>query len=350
MENTGKMKAIVYTKYGPPEVLELKEVDKPIPKDNEVLIRIHATSVGFGDLMVRNMRKVSPRKFTMPMPLWLPMRIMFGFRKPRKKILGSEFAGEIEAVGKDVTLFRKGDQVFGYRAEKMGAYAEYLCMPGEGVLALKPTNMTYEEAVVIPYGAIMAWGLLRKVDIQPGHNILINGASGGIGSAAVQLAKFHFGAEVTGVCGTPRLEFVKLLGADKVIDYTKEDFTKNGETYDLIFDILSKSSFSRCKNSLSQNGRYLLASFGMRQLVQMLRTKIIGSKKVICAVTSEKPEDLIFIKELIEAGKMKSVIDRRFPMEQTAEAHRYVEEGHKKGQVVITVDHNKNPQESSDLS
>jgi len=331
------MKAIVYTEYGPPEVLQLKEVEKPTPKDNEVLIRIYATSVTYGDIMTRNMRKISPRKFTMPMPLWLPIRIMFGFRKPRKKILGAELSGEIESVGKDVKLFRKGDQVFGYRGMNMGAYAEYLCMPEDGVVAIKPANMTYEEAAVVPYGALMALNLLRKVNIQSGQKVLINGASGGIGSAAVQLAKSHFGAEVTGVCSTPRLELVKSLGADKVIDYTKEDFTKSGETYDVIFDILGKSSFSRCKSSLKKNGRYLLASFKMRQLFQMLWTKIKGSKKVICALASEKTEDLIFIKELIEAGKIKAAIDKRYPLEQIAEAHSYVEKGLKKGNVVITI-------------
>jgi len=334
------MKAIVYTKYGPPEVLQLKEVEKPTPKDNEILIRIYATTVNYGDIIARNFKNISPRKFNMPMPFWFGARIYFGLRKPKITILGAELAGEIEAVGKDVKLFKKGDQVFAYRGMNMGAYTEYLCMPEDGVVALKPANMTYEEAAGVPYGAIMALSLLRKVNIQRGQKVLINGASGGIGSAAVQLAKSHFGAEVTGVCSTPRLELVKSLGADKVIDYTKEDFTQSGETYDLIFDILGKSSFSRCKSSLKQNGRYLLASFGMRQLVQMLRTKMVGSKKVICAMATDKKEDLIFLKELIEAGKIKSVIDRRYPLEQTAEAHRYVEKGHKKGNVVITLEHN----------
>jgi NADPH:quinone reductase-like Zn-dependent oxidoreductase len=334
-----QMKAIVYTKYGPPDVLKLKEVAKPTPRDNEILIRVYATPVNYGDITARNFKKISPRKFTMPFPLWLPTRIFFGIRKPRKKILGSEFAGKIEAVGKDVKLFRKGDQVFGYLGPSLGANAEYLCMSEDGSVAIKPANMTYEEAAAVPYGALMALSLLRKVNIQSGQKVLINGASGGIGSAAVQLAKY-FGAEVSGVCSTPRLELVKSLGADKVIDYTKEDFTTSGETYDLIFDILGKSSFSRCKSSLKKNGRYLLASFKMRQLFQMLWTKIKGSKKVICALATDKTEDLIFIKELVEAGKIKSVIDRRYPLEQTAEAHRYVEKGLKKGHVVITLEHN----------
>jgi NADPH:quinone reductase-like Zn-dependent oxidoreductase len=334
-----KMKAIIYTEYGSPDVLQLKEVAKPAPRDNEVLIKVHAIHVNFGDILARNFNKISPRKFSMPLPLWLPSRIMFGFRKPRRKILGNEFAGEIESVGKDVTRLKKGDQVFAYRGMSMGAYAEYLCMSEGELVAIKPANMTYEEAAAVPYGAITALSLLRKVNIQRGQKVLINGASGGIGSAAVQLAKY-FGAEVTGICGTPRLEFVKSLGADKVIDYTKEDFTQSGETYDLIFDILGKSSFSRCKSSLNQNGRYLLASFKMKHLFQMLWTKIRGGKKVICALSSEKAKDLVFIKELIEAGKFKSVMDRRFPLEQTAEAHRYVETGHKKGSVVITMDQN----------
>jgi len=337
------MKAIVYTEYGPPDVLHLKEVEKPTPKDDEILIRIYATPVNYGDITARDFGNMSPRKFNMPLPLLLPTRLMFGFKKPRKRILGSEFAGEIEAVGKDVKRFRKGDQVFGYRGANFGAYAEYLCMPEDGSVAIKPANMTHEEAAAVPYGGIMALNLLSKANIQPGQKVLVNGASGGIGSAAVQLAKYY-GAEVTGVCGTPRLEFVKSLGADKVIDYTQEDFTQSGETYDLIFDILGKSSFSRCKSSLKQNGRYLLASFKMRQLFQMLWTSIIGSlpgrqtgKKVICALSTESAEDLIFIKELIEAGKYISIIDRRYPLEQTAEAHRYVEAGHKKGNVVITI-------------
>jgi NADPH:quinone reductase-like Zn-dependent oxidoreductase len=335
------MKAIVYTEYGPPEVLQLKEVEKPTPKDNEILIRIYATPVAYGDIQARNFRNITPRKFNMPLPLLPISRMIFGFRKPKITILGSELAGEVEAVGKDVKRFRRGDQVFGYRGASMGANAEYLCMPEDGTVAIKPANMTYEEAACVPYGAIMALSLLRKVNIQSGQKVLINGASGGIGSAAVQLAKFHFGAEVTGVCSTPRLELVKSLGADKVIDYTKEDFTQSGETYDVVFAIFGKKlSFSRCKSSLSENGRYLLASFGMTQLFQTLWTSKIGSKKVIAAFAAERVEDLIFIKELVEAGKIKAVIDRTYPMEQIVDAHRYVEEGHKKGNVVITVGHN----------
>ena len=330
------MKAIVSTEYGTPDVLQLKEVVKPTPKDNEVLIRVHASSVNFGDLMARNFKAVSPRKFNMPFIFWLPSKISFGLRKPNITILGNELAGEIESVGKDVKRFKKGDRVFGYPGLSFGAYAEYVCLPENGVLAIKPTNMTYEEAAVVPYGAIMALNLLRKANIQPRRKVLVNGASGGIGSAAVQIAK-HFGAEVTGVCGTPRLEFVKSLGADHVIDYTKEDFTQNGKTYDFIFDILGKGSFSRVKHSLKPNGILLFASFKMKHLLQMLWTSMIGGRKVICALAPGSVEDLISVKELIEAGKLKAVIDRCYPLEQTAEAHRYVEQGRKQGNVVIAI-------------
>ncbi|CAG0926983.1 alcohol dehydrogenase [Thermoflexales bacterium] len=330
------MKAIVYTEYGSPDVLHLAEVTKPAPQDHEVLIKVQAAPVNYGDLMARNFKNLPVREFNMPLPLLLPTRLYFGLRKPRVNILGNEFAGKIEAVGKEVKRFKPGDQVFGYRGQQMGAYAEYLCMPEAGSVAGKPANLTYAEAAAVPYGVIMALSLLRKVNLQSGQKVLVNGASGGIGSAAVQLAKYY-GAEVTGVCGTPRLEFVKSLGAEHVIDYTQEDFTRSGKTYDLIFDILGKSSFARCKNSLKPNGIYLLASFKLKHLFQMLWTKMAGSRKVICALASEQAKDLTFIKELIEAGQYKSIIDKCFPLEQAAEAHRYVETGHKKGNVVITI-------------
>jgi NADPH:quinone reductase-like Zn-dependent oxidoreductase len=332
------MKASVYTEYGPPEVLQLKDVEEPAPKENEVRIKVHATSVNYGDLVARNFKAISSREFNMPFPLWLISKIFFGLRKPKITILGSEFAGEVEAIGKEVKRFKIGDPVFGYLGQGMGAYAEYLCMPEAGCVAIKPANMTNEEAAVVPMGAIMALNLLReKGNIHSGDKVLINGASGSIGSAAVQLAKNHFGAVVTGVCSTPRIEYVKLLGADKVIDYTKEDFTQSGESYDLIFDVLGKSSFSRGKSSLSPNGRYLYASFKMKQLFQMLWTSLTGSQKVICALAPGSTEDLISVKELIEEGKIMAIIDRRFPLEEAAEAHRYVESGLKKGNVVINV-------------
>ena len=329
------MKAIVYNHFGPADVLQLEEVEKPVPKDDEVLIRVHAAAVDYGDILARKGLPLS--EFWMPLPLWLPSRMFFGFTKPRVKILGAELAGEVETVGKGVKRFKPGDQVFAYLGQSMGGYAEYRCVPENGMVALKPVNITCEEAAVVPYGAIMALTMFRKVNLQPGQKVLINGASGGIGSAAVQLAKF-FGAEVSGVCGAPRLEYVKSLGADRVIDYAIEDFTQNGETYDVIFDILGKSSFSRCVNSLKQNGIYLLASFKMKPLFQMLWTKLAGDKKVICALASENPEDLDFIRELIEAGKFKSIIDRCFPLEQAAEAHRYAESGARRGKVVITLE------------
>jgi NADPH:quinone reductase-like Zn-dependent oxidoreductase len=330
------MKAIVYTQYGPPGVLQLKEVPKPTPGDNEILIKVHATPVSFGDVLVRNFKAVTPKKFHMPFLFWLIGKFYFGFSKPRITIPGSEFAGEIESVGRDVRRFRKGDQVFGYCGSRMGAYAEYLCMPENGVMALKPANMTWEEAAAVPYGAIMALNAVRKVNLKPDQKVLVNGASGGIGPAIVQLARYH-GAKVTGVCSTRRMEFVKSLGADHVIDYTKEDFTENGETYDYIFDILGKRSFSQCKHSLNTGGRLLLISFKTKQLFQMLWTSMTGNKKVICVMSTETAEDLEFIKELIEAGKIKSITDKCFPLEQASGAHAYVESGRKTGSVVITV-------------
>jgi len=332
------MKAIVLTDYGTPDVLQLTEVVTPTPRDNEIQIHIYATSVNFGDLMARNFKEVTPRQFNMLFVFWLMAKISFGLRKPKVKILGNEFAGVVAAVGKEVKRFKKGDAVFGYSGQSFGAYAGYLCMPEDGCVAIKPANMTFEEAAIVPYGGIMALNLLRRMNIQRGQKILINGASGGIGSAAVQIARYY-GAEVTGVCGTPRLDFVKSLGADKVIDYTREDFTEKGETYDLVFDILGKTPFSRCKKALKPNGIQLFASFKVKQLLQMLWTSRPGGQRVICAIAPGSTEDLIALKELIEAGQFKAIIEKRYPLEQAAEAHRYVEEGHKRGSVVITLKH-----------
>ncbi|GAB4447570.1 MAG: NAD(P)-dependent alcohol dehydrogenase [Anaerolineae bacterium] len=330
------MKAIEYTEFGPPEVLHLAEVEKPAPKENEILIKVHTASVNYGDIVARDFSHLTPSQFNMPFLFWLGARFYFGLSKPKVPILGSEFAGEVEAVGQAVTRFKPGDRVFGYRGQSMGAYAEYLCMPEDGVVAIKPANMSDAEATTVPSGGMTALHIMRGANIQPGQKVLIIGASGGIGSHAVQIAK-DFGAEVTGLAGSRRLEFVKSLGADKVIDYTKEDFTQNGETYDLIFDVLGRGSFARSKGSLAPNGRYVLASFKMKQLLQMVWTKFSGSRKVICSLSPQSVEDLRTLKEMIEAGKIKAVVDREFPLEQTAEAHRYVEQGHKQGHVIINV-------------
>ena len=330
------MKAIVWTEYGPPDVLQLREVEKPTPKDNEVLIRIYATTVTAGDCEMRSLK--------FPIYLSLAMRLWLGPRKPRgTTIPGTELAGEIESVGKDVKLFREGDQVFGSAGLSFGANAEYICLPeepeeGKGAVVIKPANMTYEEAAAVPFGGRDALHFLRKGNVRSGQKILINGAGGSIGTFAVQLAKY-FGAEVTAVDSTGKLDMLRSIGADQVIDYTQEDFTKSGETYDVIFDVVGKISFSCSERSIKQNGTYLLANPGS-QMVQGLWTRMTSNKKVIMETASGTIEDLIFLRELIEAGEIKSVIDRRYPLEQIIEAHRYVEKGGKKGNVVITVEHN----------
>ncbi|MCA9950303.1 MAG: NAD(P)-dependent alcohol dehydrogenase [Anaerolineales bacterium] len=321
------MKAITYTKYGSPDVLQLKEVAKPTPKDNELLIRIEATTVTAVDSIFRQGSSLSGRFFT-------------GLARPKRPVLGSTLAGEVEAVGKDVTLFKEGDQVFGATAD-FGAHAEYICLPEDGALALKPASISYEEAVATN-GILTALPFLRDTgQIQSGQKILINGASGSVGSYAVQLAK-QMGAEVTGVCSTEKMEFVKSLGADKVIDYKKEDFTDSGETYDIIFDAAGKSSYGHSKHALKENGVYLSTVLSAGIVLDVLRTSLMGSKKAKIAFTglrpaSEKAKDLRFLIELMEAGQLKSLIDRSYPLAQTAEAHRYVDTGRKKGSIVITV-------------
>lgn len=329
------MKAVVFTEYGSPDVLKLQERPRPTPKENELLVRVHATPVNYGDLTARNF---AHSVFNMPALLYLPARMAFGWNRPRINVLGSELAGEVAAVGRRVTKFKPGDAIFAYMGMKMGANAEYICLPENGSVALKPANLAYDEAATLPYGAIMAVSLLQKARLQPGQKILINGASGGIGAMAVQLAK-AYGADVTGVCGTLRLEYVKSLGADQVIDYTKEDFTQNGETYAVILDVLGRTSFARCKNSLTPDGILLFASFKGRALLDMLRTRLFSRKKVICALADENVDSLLLVKELAEAGKIKALVEQRFPLEQTDAAHRYVEAGHRQGKVVITINH-----------
>lgn len=330
------MKAVVYREYGPPEVLHVEEIVKPVPKDREVLIRVKATPVNYGDVTARKFGHLRFRDFNMPAFLLIPAKLAFGLRRPRVSVLGSEFAGVVEETGKQVRKFRPGDPVFGYCGMAMGANAEFLCMPEDGMLEIKPAAMSFEEASGLAYGGIMAMSLLRRVRIKPGDKVLIHGASGGIGAIALQLAKSR-GAAVTGVCGTPRLDYIKSLGADKVIDYTREDFTQNDEMYDLIFDILGKGRFSRCRRSLAKNGCYLLASFKTGKLLQMLWTSVTGGQKVICAMANEDPKDMTLLKELAEAGKLRTIVDQCFPLEQAAQAHRVVEQGLKKGSVVITV-------------
>ncbi len=327
------MQAIVWTKYGSPDVLQLKEVDKPTPKDNEVLIRIHASTVTAGDCELR--------RFQVQFLFWLPVRIIMGIRKPKKgRIQGQELAGEIESVGKDVKGHKKGDRVFGSTGIGMGAHAEYICLRGKHPMAIVPSNMTYDEAAGIPLGGINALHFLRKAKIQPGQKVLIYGSTGSIGTFAVQLAKY-FGAEVTAVCSATNSELVKSLGADKTLDYTAADFDKSrtygGETYDAIIDTIGKSSFSRSLRSLKKKGHYILGNPGLSETLRALWPSWLSRKKVIFALASEKTEDLYFLKELIEAGEIKPIIDRSYPLEQVPDAHRYVEKGFKTGNVVITV-------------
>lgn len=324
------MKAIVYTQYGTADVLHLQEVEKPTPKNNEVLIKVHATSVTAGDCNARGFTFVPPG-------FGFIARLAFGPRKPRQPILGVELSGEIVEVGKDVRLFKQGDRVFGM-SFKYGAYAEYICMAEDASLVVKPRNLTCAEAASIPFGATTALYFLRDMaKLQPGQKVLIIGASGCTGVYAVQLAKYY-GAEVTGVCSTKNLEMVRTLGAGHVIDYTKEDFTHNGQTYDVIFDMVpGKFSFAHYKSSLRPKGLYLAGAGGLEAFAQMAWTALVGGKKVMAGVAPDRAEDLVFLKELLEAGRIKSVIDRRYPLEQTAEAHRYADTGHKRGSVVITV-------------
>ncbi len=322
------MKAAVYERYGSPDVLEAREIEKPIPKDNEVLVKVYATTVTSGDVRIRSLK--------VPFGFKLLVRIMFGFSGPRQPVPGLEFAGKVESVGKDVAEFKQGEEVFG-ASENFGANAEYVTVPENGAILTQPENMNFEESAAVSFGAISSLVFLRDFgQIQSGQKVLINGASGSLGIFAVQLAKY-FGAEVTGVCSGSNAEMVKSLGADKVIDYTKEDFTQDDETYDIIFDTVGKIYFSDCKNSLTKNGRFLMAVAGIPQYLQVLWTKLFGSKKAISGVAQNTKKDLTFIKNLIEDGKIKTVIDKTYSMDEIADAHDYVEKGHKRGNVVIRI-------------
>ena len=317
------MKAAIYTQYGLPDVLQLKDVAKPAPKENEILLRIKATAVNSGDV---RLRKADP----------LAVRLFFGLLKPKITILGSVFSGEVESVGKQVKRFNMGDQVFGHTDMRFGAYAEYICLPEDGSLALKPAGISHDEAAAIPFGGVAALHFIKRAMIQANQKVLIVGASGAVGSAAVQLAK-SYGAMVTGVCSTSNIDLVKSIGADKVIDYTKEDFTQQGQIYDLIFDAVNTISVSRSLTSLAKNGIMILSAAGMNEMFQGLWISLTSKKKVITGVVSHQAADIIFLKELIESGKFKPVIDRTYPLEQIAEAHAYVDKGHKRGNIVIHI-------------
>lgn len=326
------MKAIIHSEYGPPDELRLQEIEKPSPKEDEVLIKIHATTVTTTDCNFRNMT-------FLPRLLQPLVRLEFGIRTPKYKILGVDLTGEVEAVGKNVKRFKIGDKIYGTSEPALGAHAQYICLPEDGVLTNLPGNITYEEAAAITLAGHTALFFLRdQAKIQAGQQVLIIGASGAIGTFAVQLAKYY-GTEVTGVCSTSNQELVKSIGADKVIDYTQEDFTKSSETYNVVFDAVHKYSFMRCKNLLKEDGLYLVTMPGLPFLLQLIWTSVAGKKKIKNGSGTATVDDLLFFNQLIEAGKLRSVIDRRYPLEEIVEAFRYVEKGHKKGNVAITVEH-----------
>ncbi|MDX2078799.1 MAG: NAD(P)-dependent alcohol dehydrogenase [bacterium] len=326
------MKAVVYTKYGSPEVLRLTEIERPTPKEDEVLVKIHATTVTTGDVNLRNFVFV-------PKGFGLMARLMIGLNKPKKPVIGLEFAGEVVEIGKSVTRFKVGDKVFGLDGKQMGSYAQYKTVAQDVGITTMPANMSYEDAVSIPNGALTALTFLRNMGkVQKGQNVLIYGASGSVGIAGVQIAK-ALGAVVTGVCSTKNVELVKAAGADKVIDYTQQDFTQNGEVYDLILDTVAKAPFAISKKSLTPNGSYLAVAGGMLEMRQMMGNAFRGGKKVMAGSSSESQDGLIFIKGLVEAGKFRPMIDRCYPLEQIVEAHRYVDSGRKRGNVVISVSH-----------
>lgn len=327
------MKAIVWTAYGPPEVLQLQEVEKPTPKDREVLIRIRATTVTAGDCEMRSLK--------LPLLYRIPLRVYAGLIKPKRMtVLGQELAGEVESVGRNVSRFKVGDQVFAATGFKLGGYAEYICLseePEDGVIAAMPASMSFERAAAVPFGGLEALHFLKKGEIQAGERVLINGAGGSIGTFGVQLAK-HYGATVTAVDRGDKLDMLRSIGADQVIDYTQEDFTRRGQSHDVIFDVIGKSPYSGSIRSLKENGRYLLANPRLSHLLRGLWTSRTTSKRVIAGAAVRTTADLTFLKQLIEAGELKTVIDRTYPLAQVAEAHRYVETGRKQGNLIIIVE------------
>lgn len=329
------MKAVIHTEFGPPDVLRLSEVAQPTPGPADILIRVRAHAISYGDLAARNFAAITPAQFNMPLLFWLFARLSFGLTKPRIPILGAEFSGDVVEVGAQVTHFKPGDAVFGYLSQKMGASAEFVCLPAASAVAHKPAHLTYEQAACLPYGGIIALGVLRNANLKPGQKVLIIGASGSVGAAALQITK-HLGAEVTAVCSTPRLDYVRALGADHVIDYTKDDYTTSTTPYDVVLDVLGRGDWQRIRHVLTPSGRYILTSFKGKQLLQMLRTAF-GPQRVICAMASESPADLHEIKRLADAGHFTAIVDRTFPLDQAAAAHRYAESGPKHGRVVICV-------------
>lgn len=320
------MRAAVYERYGPPDVLELKEIPSPTPGENEILIRTFATTVTTGDWRARSLE--------MPPGFGGLGRLAFGVSRPRQPILGTEIAGEVEAVGRSVEKFRVGDRVFAFPGARMGGYAEYRCMPEDGAVALKPSRLDHGEAAAISFGGTTALHFLRRAKLQPGERVLINGASGGVGTAAVQLAR-HFGAEVTGVCSAANAEMVRSLGASRTLDYTREDFTRNGERYDVIMDTAGTAPFSRSRNSLTEHGRLLLVLGGLPDLLRAPWVSVTSGRRVVGGPAGGSAEDLRFLAALAEAGEFRPVIDRRYPLEQIRDAHRYVDTGRKRGNVVI---------------
>lgn len=317
------MKAMIYTEYGPPSVLHLAEVTKPVPKPNEVLIRIKATAANSGDW---RLRKADP----------FGVRLFFGLMKPGLRILGGVFSGEIESVGKNVKRYKAGDEVFGATGMSFGAYAEYKCLPEDGIFSIKPKNINHQEAAVIPFGGTTALYFIKKAKVHEGQKVLILGASGAVGTAAVQIAA-HLGAEVTAVCSTANMELVRSLGATRVIDYTKEDFSKSTESYDVIYDTVNMSSYESRLKPLTKDGTFVVGAGGLSEMTRGLWTSLTSKRKVLTGVISQTGEGVNYLKGLIEAGKLKPVIDKTYPLEQLAEAHEYVEKGHKKGNVAITV-------------